>query len=164
MTSYQISIQKGNLILVWKLLTATSFYFASANSPIIVLFIYLFISHMQQVVFWTIWNILYLGGGGGCIVCLFVFSQIKVTCHWIDWVQPSRQLCGPVFIINFQVPACWWPKGEKLSFTSSLGICSKNQLLCISIDFSELTMHHSFVGHTSTHWSMSLICYQTKRS
>lgn len=85
MTSYQISIQKGNLILVWKLLTATSFYFASANSPIIVLFIYLFISHMQQVVFWTIWNILYLGGGGGvyCLLVCFFSNQSNLSLNWL---------------------------------------------------------------------------------
>lgn len=114
--------------------TSYSHWFLLCLSKFLLQMFYLFnFSHMQEVVFWTLWKILY------CLfVCLVFSSQIKVTCQWINWKQPSLQLCWPVSTINLQLPTCCWPKGEKLSFAFSHGTCTKSSY-CASFHWLQST-------------------------
>lgn len=73
-------------------------------------FIYLFISHMQQVVFWTIWKILYLGVCVCvCVYCLpvcFFSNQSKLSLNWLGatflatvWTCFHNKLSGACLLL-----------------------------------------------------------------
>ena len=147
-------------MLVWKLLTATSSYFASANSSCNC-FIYLFISHTQEVVLWPIWKSFH------CSVWdFFSLPHLKSK-------QPASELTGCNLLST--VMSCFH---NKLSGACLLLAQQWENKLCflrwdtlqevvtvrLSIDCSELILYCSFVVHMSIHWSMPLICHRTKSS